>query len=105
MGGGAIEWADTQLHANSRLSVTSPPPQRCPELTFAVAADRFLAGFPDPLEIPRIRTANTYGVVDAIAETVRKDGVVHVSVATLLERGKCSWVGIQSLNSSLTGSK
>ena len=30
-----------------------------------------------------MRTANSYGVVDAIAEAVRQDGVVHVSVAAL----------------------
>ena len=47
------------------------------------AADRLLAGFPDPLEIARVRTANTYGVVDAIAEAVRQDGVVHLSVAAV----------------------
>jgi hypothetical protein len=41
--------------------------------SFVVAADRFLAGFPDPLEIPRVRTANTDGVVDAIAEAVRQE--------------------------------
>lgn len=71
-----------------------------------VAAGRFLAGFPDPLEIPRVRTANTYGVVDAIAEAVRKDGVVHVSVAPLsLGAPEVLVGGIQSLNSSLTGSK
>src|SRR3954471_12033106 len=51
--------------------------------SFVVAAGRFLAGFPDPLEIPCVRTANTYGVVDAIAEAVRQDGVVHLSVAPL----------------------
>jgi hypothetical protein len=57
-----------------------------PQATYGLsllAAGRFLAGFPDPLEIPRVRTANTYGVVDAIAEAVRQDGVVYVSVAAL----------------------
>jgi len=51
--------------------------------SFVVAADRCLAGFPDPLEIACVRTANTYGVVNAIAEAVRQDGVVHVSVAAV----------------------
>lgn len=71
-----------------------------------VAAGRSLVGFPDPLEITRVRTANTYGVVDAIAEPVRQDRVVHgPAAAVFLESGKCSWVGIQSLNLAVTGSK
>jgi hypothetical protein len=47
------------------------------------AADRLLAGFPDPLEIPRVRTASAYGVVEAIAEAVRQDRVVHGRLAAL----------------------
>jgi hypothetical protein len=46
--------------------------------SFIVAADRLLAGFPDPLEIARVLTAKADGVVDAIAEAVRQDGVVHL---------------------------
>ena len=63
-----------------------------------VVADRCLAGFPDPLEIPRVRTVIAYGVVEAIAEAVRQDCVVHGRLApSFLETGKCSRVGIQSL--------
>ena len=52
--------------------------------SFIVAADRLLAGFPDPLEIARVPTADADGVVDAIAEAVRQDGVVHLSVTAVL---------------------
>jgi hypothetical protein len=48
---------------------------------FAVSAGRFVAGFPASLEIASVRTADSHGVVDAIAEAVRQDGVVHVSAA------------------------
>jgi hypothetical protein len=71
--------------------------------SFVVAADRVLTGLPNPLEIARVRTADTYRVVDAITEAVRQDGVVHSYLAAL-SLG-CSWVGIQSLNSAVTGSK
>src|SRR4051812_19343653 len=74
--------------------------------SFVVAADRVLTGLPNPLEIARVRTAVTYRVVDAITEAVRQADVVHVSLPpTLLESGECSTVGIQSLNSGVTGSK
>ena len=61
----------------------APPRSESPRRSFIVAADRFLASFPDPLEIPCVRTAFAYGVVDAITEAVRQDGVVHGSVAAL----------------------
>jgi hypothetical protein len=51
---------------------------------FILATDRLLAGFPDPLEIARVPTANADGVVDAIAQAVRQDGVVHLSVTAVL---------------------
>ena len=40
-----------------------------------VAANPFIAGFRDPLEIPLVRTASPQRVVEAIAEAVRQDGV------------------------------
>src|SRR4051794_24360741 len=48
-----------------------------------MAANRVLTGFTNPLEIPRVRTADTYRVVDAITEAVRQDGVVHGYLAAL----------------------
>ena len=42
--------------------------------SFVVAPGRFLAGFPDPLEIAGVRTAIAYGEVDAIAESVATAG-------------------------------
>jgi hypothetical protein len=48
-----------------------------------VAAEPFLAGFPDPREIPPVRTANPQRVIEAIAEAVRQDGVVHGRLAAL----------------------
>jgi hypothetical protein len=51
---------------------------------FVLAADRFFAGFLDSREIFGVRTTFPYGVVDAIAEPVREDGVVHLSVAAVL---------------------
>jgi hypothetical protein len=71
------------------------------------ATDRLLAGFPDPLEIARVRTApNTYGVVDAIAEAVREDGVIHESVAAVsLGEREVLVGGHPVVNSAVTGSK
>ena len=55
---------------------------RAPATTYSGGS--LLAGFSDPLEIARVRTApNTYGVVDAIAEAVREDGVIHEPVAAV----------------------
>src|SRR5215218_10115329 len=51
--------------------------------SFLVAADRVLTGLPNPLEIARVRTADSYRVVDAITEAVRQDGVVHSFLAAL----------------------
>src|SRR6266540_3724686 len=57
--------------------------QSAGDLRFIVAADCFLTGFPDPLKLARVPTANADGVVDAIAEAVREDGVVHLSVTAV----------------------
>jgi len=51
--------------------------------SLALTADRFLAGFLDPREILRVRTAILYGEGDAIAEAVCQDGVVDDSVPAL----------------------
>lgn len=51
--------------------------------SFALAADRFLAGLLDRREIFRVRAANLYGVVDAVAEAMRQDGVPDHSVLAL----------------------
>ena len=48
-----------------------------------VAANAFLAGFLDPLEILPVRTANPQRVIEAIAEAVRQDGVVHGRLAAV----------------------
>ena len=74
---------------------------------FILAADRLLAGFPDPLEIARVPTANADGVVDAIAEAVRQDGVARVwgrmragcppptsRTWSRPEGGRVGWVGL-----------
>jgi hypothetical protein len=58
-------------------------PARSPRRSFVLAADRFLAGFLDPREILRVRTANTYGVAHAIAEAVRQFDVVDDSLPAL----------------------
>ena len=63
-----------------------------------VAADCLLAGFTDPLKIACVPTPNADGVVDAIAEPVREDGVVHLSVtAVFLRDGEMLVGGFQSL--------
>jgi len=62
--------------ASDSVSSTGSPDSSIAS-TVSLAAGRLLAGFPNPLEIARVRTANAYGVVEAIAEAVRQDGVVH----------------------------
>jgi len=47
------------------------------------AADCLLARFLDPLEVPPMRPTSSDGVVETIAETVGKDGVVHFQAAAL----------------------
>src|SRR4051794_19128470 len=74
--------------------------------SFVLAAYRVVAGLPDPLEIPRVRATDTHRVVNRLQRRCAK---TELSTATLppslLGRGKCSCVGIQSLNSAVTGSK
>jgi len=48
-----------------------------------VAADCVLPRLPNPVEIARVRTADSYRVVDAITEAMRQDGVVHGHFAAL----------------------
>src|SRR4051794_4773643 len=48
-----------------------------------VASDRVLTGLADPREIARVGATDFYRVVDAIAEAVREDGVVHGRLAAI----------------------
>ena len=70
-----------------------------------VVLDRPLPGCLDPGQILRVEPSAADRIVDPVAEPVGEDGVVEIPMSLSLERGKCSWVGIQSDNSAVTGSK
>ena len=84
---GASPRPPLEIYIVSRLFRTGPFfCQACP-------SERLLAGSPDPLEIPPVRTTNGDGVVEAIAEAVREDGVVHRSAAAVPLRDREVLVG------------